>query len=398
VFGRDGVDGVKVGALAVQAHGHDGAGSRGDGSFKQSRVQVVGAGVNVHIHRLGPEQSHGLSGGDVGEAGRDDFVARANAQRHLGDLQRVGAVGHADAVFGAGVGGQLFFQLGHFGAEDVLAVVEHALDACVNVGLQALVLCFEVDEFHGSGFRLGVSGCACERVAVQTVGGTRVGAGGCALPLQRQRNLFAKLAHPAHLAGGYADHERVGFDIFVDHCASAHKGVFTNGDAAHHGAIGPERGPFFDKGVAVFVFALDEGAGVVDVGEDHAGTTEHAFFERDVVVHADVVLHFAAVANGDLVADEHVLAEGYAFADLGSTADVDKVPDAGAFADLCALVDDGAGVDGGGHGGRWIPGQVRYDILRNGLPRFARNDGAMRMTRVISAGLPQRGEPRPVRL
>ncbi len=31
VFGCDGVDGVKVGALAVQAHGHDGFCSRGDG-------------------------------------------------------------------------------------------------------------------------------------------------------------------------------------------------------------------------------------------------------------------------------------------------------------------------------------------------------------------------------
>ena len=171
------------------------------------------------------------------------------------------------------------------------------------------------------------------------------------MALQRQRNLFAKLAHPAHLAGGNANHEGVGFDVFVDHCASAHKGVFTNGDAAHHGAVGPERGAFFDEGVAVFVFALNEGAGVVHVGEHHTGAAEDAFFERDVVVHADVVLHFAAVANGDLVADEHVLAEGYAFADLGSTADVDKVPDAGAFADLCTLVDDGAGVDGGGHGG-----------------------------------------------
>lgn len=151
VFRGDGVDGVKVGALAVQAHGHDGFGSWGDGGFEPCRVQVVGAGVDVHIHGFGPQQGHGLGGGDVGKARGDDFVARANVQRHLRNLQRVGAVGHGDAVLGPGVSGQLFFQLGHFGAKDVLAVVKHALYARVNLGFEALVLSFEVDEVHGLG-------------------------------------------------------------------------------------------------------------------------------------------------------------------------------------------------------------------------------------------------------
>ncbi len=111
--------------------------------------QVAGARVNVHVHGFGAEQGHGFGGGNVGKAGGDDFVARAYAQRHLGNLQGVCAVGHGDAVFGAGVFAQLFFQLGHFGAEDVLAVVQHALDARVDVCLQALVLAFEVDEVHG---------------------------------------------------------------------------------------------------------------------------------------------------------------------------------------------------------------------------------------------------------
>lgn len=149
VFGGDGVDGVKIGALAVQADGHDGFGAWGDSGFEQGRVQVVGAGIDVHIHRFGTQQGHGLGRGNVGKAGGDDFVARANAQRHLGNLQRVGAVGHGDAVLGAGVGGQLLLQLSHFGAQDVLAVVQHALYAGVDLGLEPLVLGFEVDEVHG---------------------------------------------------------------------------------------------------------------------------------------------------------------------------------------------------------------------------------------------------------
>ena len=193
-------------------------------------------------------------------------------------------------------------------------------------------------------------GSSCQKTFRQSVRQAAVGAGVCALALQRQGDLFAKFTHPADLAGGHANHEGVGFDVFVDYSPCAHKGVFTDGDAADYGAVGAEGGTFLDQGVAVFVFALDEGSRVVYVSEDHAGAAEHAFFERDVVVHADVVLHFAAVADGDLVAHEHVLAEGHAFAYFCAATHMDKVPDAGAFADLCALVHDGAGVDGGSHG------------------------------------------------
>ena len=183
VLGRDGIDGIKVGALAVQAHGHNGFGSRGYGSLQQGRIQVVGAGIDVHINRLSPEQSHGFGGGDVGKAGSDDFVARAYTQSHLGDLQSIRAVGHGDAVFGAGVSGQLFFQLSHFRAQDVLAVVENFLYVCVDFGLEALVLGFEIEEFHRGGFRLGRSGRTRERVAIQAVVGTGIGACGSTVPL-----------------------------------------------------------------------------------------------------------------------------------------------------------------------------------------------------------------------
>ncbi len=170
---------------------------------------------------------------------------------------------------------------------------------------------------------------------------------GLGLPLKGQVEFCSKLAHPADLACRHADHEGVGFDVFVDHCACAHKGVFTDGDAADHGAVSPERGPFFDEGIAVFVFALDKGAGVVHVGKDHAGAAENALFERDVVVHADVILHFAAVADGDLIAHENILTEGHIFADFCAATHMDKVPDARALTDLCTFVDDGSGMNSG---------------------------------------------------
>jgi hypothetical protein len=191
-------------------------------------------------------------------------------------------------------------------------------------------------------------------------------ASGSALALQRQVKLFTKLAHPADLLGRHPHHQGIGLHIFIDHGTGPHKRKLTNGHTADHCAVGAQGGAFFNESVAVFVFALDEGTGVVHVGEHHAGAAKHAFFECDVVVHADVVLHFAAVTDGDLVADKDVLAEGHAFAYPGAAAHMDKVPDAGAFANLGAFVNDGGGVDGVGHiqmtGRGWIPDLVRDDI------------------------------------
>ncbi len=62
------------------------------------------------------------------------------SERHQRDQQRLGAAGHGDAVPGAGALGQPLLELGDLGAHDVLAVVEHALDARVDVVAQRRVL------------------------------------------------------------------------------------------------------------------------------------------------------------------------------------------------------------------------------------------------------------------
>ena len=66
------------------------------------------------------------------------------------DEQRLGAAGDSDAVLRARVVGELAFEFGHFGAHDVLAMVEHLVDAGVDGALERLILGLEVDEldFH----------------------------------------------------------------------------------------------------------------------------------------------------------------------------------------------------------------------------------------------------------
>ena len=144
--GGDGVDGVQVRRLAVEADGHDGLGAGADLGRDQGRVNVAGVGFDVDEHRGGADQDDDLGGGDEGEGGGDDLVAGTDPKGHQADEQGLGAAGDGDAVLGAGIGGQALFQFPHLGAEDVLAMLQDALDAGVDLGLEGLVLGLEVDK------------------------------------------------------------------------------------------------------------------------------------------------------------------------------------------------------------------------------------------------------------
>ncbi len=87
---------------------------------------------------------------------------------------------------------------------------------------------------------------ALQLTLVEDVDLIRVRAGELAFTLKRQRYLFAIFAHPPHLLGGYTNHQRVGFYVFVHHRTSPDKGIFVNGNAANDGAVGTQRGAFFD--------------------------------------------------------------------------------------------------------------------------------------------------------
>jgi hypothetical protein len=81
-----------------------------------------------------------------GEGRGDDLVVGPEVQRYQRDEQCLGAAGDRDAVLCAGEFGQPGLELAHLGAHDVLAVVEHALDARVYGRLERRVLALQVDE------------------------------------------------------------------------------------------------------------------------------------------------------------------------------------------------------------------------------------------------------------
>lgn len=173
---------------------------------------------------------------------------------------------------------------------------------------------------------------------IKGIGGRAAGFTG---PGEREIQALAVFAHPADLACRYANHQRIGWHVAVDDRAGADKGVFAHGVAADDGAIGPQGRAALDQGVAIFVFARDRAAGVVDIGEDHARPAKHVVFKRDIVVHRDVVLNLDVVADDDLVPDKDVLTKRTVAADDRLAADMNPMPDAGVLADLGAFIDDG---------------------------------------------------------
>ncbi len=61
---------------------------------------------------------------------------------------------HADTKLSAGVRRELFLELGDLGAENIATAVQHALDRSFDLGFNAGILRFEVQEGDHSGWLL----------------------------------------------------------------------------------------------------------------------------------------------------------------------------------------------------------------------------------------------------
>src|SRR5690606_18426716 len=105
------------------------------------------------------------------------------------------------------------------------------------------------------------------------------------LTKQRQGDLLAVFAHPADLPCRYPSHERVRRHVAPHDGAGGDEGEGTDGDATDDRAVRAQRCTAPHPGVTVLVLAVDEGAGVMDVGKHHARTAEHALLQSHVVVY-----------------------------------------------------------------------------------------------------------------
>ena len=104
------------------------------------RVDALGLRVAIHQDRRRAGDPDGFGGGEKRVGVGDALVARADAQRHQRQPDRVGAVADADGVFGAAVGGELAFEPFEHRPQDKLAALDDLLKIGVNLGFDVVVL------------------------------------------------------------------------------------------------------------------------------------------------------------------------------------------------------------------------------------------------------------------
>ena len=107
-------------------------------------VQGVGFGVDVDEDGDGADLGYGLGGGDESVRGRDHGVPRADAGRHEGETQGVGAGTDADAVSAVAKGGEFVFEAGHLGTADEHTGGHGLGDGGYDFSLDLFVLGFKV--------------------------------------------------------------------------------------------------------------------------------------------------------------------------------------------------------------------------------------------------------------
>ena len=118
-----------VGAAAVDVDGDDGARARRDRGSTACGDSVRRCGLNVGEHHGGAREAHGVGGGDEGEVGDDDLVARADAEGHQRERDRGGAARYRDAVASADARGDACLELARQRAVVEEIAVEHVGEA-----------------------------------------------------------------------------------------------------------------------------------------------------------------------------------------------------------------------------------------------------------------------------
>ena len=118
VFTCDPLDGRHFSHLPEEMDGRDGARTWSDGCGDFVRIDVKSIGLNVDKHGFGAEAYDGADGAEEGIGSGDHLVTLADAERHHGDDQGIGARGNADAVAGIAVISDATLEAVDFRAED----------------------------------------------------------------------------------------------------------------------------------------------------------------------------------------------------------------------------------------------------------------------------------------
>ena len=137
---RNGLDCRHVGKAPVEMDRQDGAGARCDRTCQLFRIHGQGAGIHVDKNRRRPAIGDGSHRRDKGGGHRDYLVARLDAGRQQGQLQRRRSAADGDHMPGAAIVGKVPFEPFDLLAQDILPAAQGGQDGALKLVLDVAIL------------------------------------------------------------------------------------------------------------------------------------------------------------------------------------------------------------------------------------------------------------------
>ena len=138
-------DGIHVRRLTVEVYGQDRFGAWRNRRFNRGGIHRERARINIHQHRSRSSVEDRGNASYKSERYRDDFVARTDSSREQGKMQGACTGVQANTLRSAAVGREFLLEPRHLRAEHELATIQHTRDRGINLRLDALILCFQVE-------------------------------------------------------------------------------------------------------------------------------------------------------------------------------------------------------------------------------------------------------------
>jgi len=111
-------------------------------------TQVEAERVDVAEQRTRTGTGYGAGGGKEGERAGNDRVPDADAERHEGEQQRIGAGGHADAAMALAVARDTRLELMHRRSQNELLAGAYPANRRRYFGGKRLILQLQIEQGH----------------------------------------------------------------------------------------------------------------------------------------------------------------------------------------------------------------------------------------------------------
>lgn len=168
-----------VHGAAVQMNWDDSPGARSEEASCRSGAEVQRLRIDVGKSRPCADIRNSFCGRKEGIGRDDDFVAGANAGGAQHQFQGRSAGTESHGVTRPYVGGELLFKALDPFAADVMSGIENAVNGCLNLRANALILCLDIDQGHAGRYAAYGNGCGIHQSSEGIGMGPPLGARPC---------------------------------------------------------------------------------------------------------------------------------------------------------------------------------------------------------------------------